>query len=110
NDVIARTHHARQLCRQLVGPGDLACRTVAAGAHAFDQHGGIDAIDRRFAGRVDGRHVDDVGVVEAGLELAHQVAQAGVAVRLGHRDNTPRSGFACGGEDGTDLDRVVGVV
>jgi hypothetical protein len=60
---------------------------VAVAAQALDQGVAVDPLDRRFAGGVDVGHDDHVGVIEAGAELGHQVAQPGEAVRLDHGDD-----------------------
>ena len=52
-----------------------------------DQRLRIDAVDRVFAGRIDRRHHDRVGIVEAGGEIVEQVVQPREAVRLGDRDD-----------------------
>jgi hypothetical protein len=64
-----------------------------------------------LAGRVDVGDDHGVGVVEARAELGHQVAQAGVAVRLDHGDDLAVRRHGAGGlQHGGDLDRVVAVV
>ena len=60
---------------------------MAAGADARHQRLGRHPLDRLLAGRIDRRHDDRVGIVEAGGELVEQVAQAGEAMRLGDGDD-----------------------
>ena len=68
-------------------PVDVARVAMAAGADALRQRLRIDAVDRILAGRIDRRHDDRVGIVEAGGELVEQVVQAREAVRLGDGDD-----------------------
>ena len=78
------------------------------------QRVGIDPVDRCFASGIDRRDDDHVGVVERGLEVGHQVAEPGEAVRLDDGDDAapgPDAGpLPRGGQDGADLDRVVAIV
>ena len=66
---------------------DVARVAMAAGADAMHQRFRVDAVDRLLAGRIDRRTIDGVGVVEAGGEFVEEIVQAGVAVRLGNRDD-----------------------
>src|SRR3546814_4217379 len=90
--------------------GDAGDHAVAALLETLDQGFGIDAVDRLLARRVDGRDIDDVGVVEGALEVVHQVAKAGVAVGLDDGDHATLGAFPGGGEDGFDLDRMMAVI
>ena len=63
-----------------------------------------------LAGGIDIGHDHGAGVVHAGAELLEQRLQAGVAVRLHHRDHVARAGLAGGLQHGHDLDRVVAVI
>ena len=75
-----------------------------------DQMIAVDALDRRFAGRIDLGDDHGVGVVEAGRERLEQRLQARVAVRLHHGDDLALGRFARGLEHRGDLDRMVAVV
>ena len=57
------------------------------GAQAFDQGIRIHTFDRFFAGRIDGRDKDNIGVVKGVLKIVHQVPQASKTVRLNHRND-----------------------
>ncbi len=83
---------------------------MAARPQAGDQAVAVGARDRLLARRVDGRHDDGVGVVEAGAEGLEQGVQPGVAMRLHHRDHLALGRLAGGLEHRRDLDRVVAVV
>ena len=66
---------------------------------ALDQRVAVDALDRRFAGRIDRRDDHRVGVVEAGAELVEEIVQPRVAVRLDDGDDaalgaTERAAFS----------------
>ena len=78
---------SRKLAAELGGIGDGLRAEMAALLQPLDQGLGVDAVDRRLAGRIDRRDHDDVGVVEGALELVHQVGEPGVAVRLDDRDH-----------------------
>src|SRR5687767_12088280 len=69
-----------------------------------------NAGDRRFAGRVDRRDDDGIGVIEAGGEIVEEIAEARVAVRLYNGDNVAPGRLPRGAEDRGDLYRVVAVV
>ena len=77
--------------------GDLALAVdrrdgaVAGGADGLGQSDMIDAVDRQLARRVERRDDDAVGVLEAGGELAEEIAHARVAVRLDDGDDAPRA-------------------
>ena len=64
---------------------------VARGADASASDVLVDAVDRQLARRVERRDDDAVGVLEAGGELAEEVAHARVAVRLDHGDDAARA-------------------
>lgn len=76
----------------------------------LDQGIGMDALDRRLARRIDGRHIHHVGVVEGLGELVHQIAQPRIAVRLHHRDDPAARALARRRQHRADLDRVVAVI
>ncbi len=63
-----------------------------------------------FAGRIDRRDNDKVGVVEAVAELLEQIVQPRVAVRLHHRDHLTLDAFAGRAQDRGDLDRMMRIV
>ena len=69
------------------GAVDRLDHAVAVGAQALGQRGGVDALDRLLARGIDRRDEHHVGVVEGVLEVLHQVAQPGEAVRLDDRDD-----------------------
>ena len=92
------------------GPVDVAGVAMTAGADQRHQRLGIDAFDRIFAGRIDRRHHDRVGIVEAGGEIVEQVAQTREAMRLGDRDDAALAGIARGLQHRLDLDRMMAVV
>src|SRR5438105_5527677 len=96
--------------------GDLA---LAADRH----HGGVarltnrlgqghvvHAVDRHLACRVERRDDDAVGVLEAGGELAEEVAHARVAVRLDDGDDAAARARPGRLQHGCDLYRVMAVV
>src|SRR3546814_13816060 len=64
---------------------------------------------RRSSERVDGRYIDEVGVVEGALDVVHRVAKAGVAVGLDDGDHATLGAFPGGGQGGFDLDRMMAV-
>src|SRR3546814_1638082 len=74
------------------------------------QRGGVDAVDGRFSGRINGRHIDRVRIVEGGAEVLHQVAQPGEAMRLDDSDDAARRPFPRGGQHGADFHRMMGVI
>ena len=71
---------------------------------------GVDPLDRLLARGIDRRDEHHVGVVEGVLEVLHQVAQAGEAVRLDHRDDPLLRRFARRRQHRADLDRVMGII
>ena len=77
---------------------------MAARPHAFSKHIVGGARDRRFAGGIDRRHDDCVGIVEAGTELREKRRQACIAMRLHDRDNLAL-GNAARGTQHRRLDR-----
>ena len=89
-----------QLQAEIVGSATACDRAVAALLQPLDQSLGVDALDRLLAGGIDRRDIDDVGVVEGALELVHQIAQPGVAVRLDDRDHPALGALARGREHG----------
>src|SRR5262245_62050738 len=80
------------------------------GAYALSQRFGIYAIDGVLSGRIDRRHHDSVGVVEAGRELVEKVPEPGEAVRLSYRDHTAAGRFPRGLEHRFYLDGMMPVV
>ncbi len=83
---------------------------MAATLQSLDQGLRVDALDRRFARGIDRGHEHAIGVVERGLELFHQAAEARIAVRLDDGDDAALRALAGGGEHGADFDRVVAVI
>ena len=83
---------------------------MAARAQAGDQMIAVDALDRRFAGRIDIGDDHRVGIVEAGAELLEQRLQPRVAVRLHHGDDLALGRFARRLQHRRDLDRMMAVV
>ena len=87
--------------------GDLA---GVGGADGGGEGRAVDAGDRFFAGGVDVEQVKLVGISEGCGELGHQVAGAGVAVRLEEDVDAGEAAVAGGAEGGEDLGGVVAVV
>ena len=83
---------------------------MAMGAQRLGIGVAVDAFDRLLAGGIDRRDHRHVGVVQAGGELLERIAQAGVAVRLHHRDDGTVIGLARGAQRGGDLERIVGII
>ena len=83
---------------------------VAGGADGLGQRSMVDAVDRRLAGRIERRDDHLVGILEAGGELAEQVAHARVAMRLDQGDDAAARAGAGGLQHGGDLDGMVAVV
>ena len=69
-----------------------------------------DAFDGLLAGGVNIQHEQRVGIGEGGGELVHQVAGAGVAMRLEDDVDLAKSALARGGQRGPNLGGMVAVV
>ena len=67
---------------------------MAMGAQRFGIGVAVDAFDGLLAGGIDRRDHRHVGVIQAFGELLEGVAQAGVAMRLHHRDDGTAIGLA----------------
>ena len=100
----------RETRGQIVGPVDAQHLLVAVRAQAGDQGIAVDAVDGRFARRIDGRHDGGVGAVQAGAELVEQIAQPRVAVRLDDGDDGARIGLTRRLQHRGDFDRVMAVI
>src|SRR5262249_44929586 len=83
---------------------------VAMGDEPLHKGIAADALDGRLTRRIDGRHGDDVGIVEAGAKLLHQIAQPREAVRLNDGDDASLARLARGIEHSGDLDRMMAVI
>ena len=83
---------------------------VAVAPEALHQGVTVDPLKRRLARRIDIGHDHRVGVVETGTEVAEQIGQAGVAVRLDDRDHPTLGDRARRLQHRGDLDGVVAVV
>ena len=79
-------------------------------AQALHQRVAVGAFDRRFAGRIDMRDDDRVGIVEAGAELLEQSRQPRVAMRLHDGDHLALGQFARRLQHRRDLDRMVAII
>src|SRR5882724_5042106 len=66
---------------------------MAVRAQAKHEMVAVDALDWRFARRIDLGDDDSVGIVEAGAEFLEQRLQAGEAMRLHHRDDLSIGGL-----------------
>ena len=88
----------------------VATAPMAGGADRLGQRGMVDAVDRQLARRIERRDDDAVGILEAGGELAEQVAHARVAMRLDHGDDAPARAGPGRLQHGGDLDGVMAVV
>ena len=95
---------------RLLRPRQRHDAAMAAGAQPLHQRVLVHALDRRLARGIDIGDDDRAGVVHAGAELLEQRGEAGVAVRLHHRDHVARAGLARRLQHRGDLHRMVAVV
>src|ERR1700736_4152893 len=83
---------------------------MAMRAQAEHEVVAVDALDWRFARRIDLGDDDGVGIVEAGAEFLEQRLQAGEAMRLHHGDDLAVDGLPRRLEYRCDLDGMVAIV
>src|SRR5215469_3011400 len=66
--------------------------------------------NRAFAGRVDVRDQNDVGIVEAGAEAVKEMGDASKAMRLHHRNQLALDDCARCLQNRSDFDRMMTVI
>src|SRR6185312_1300975 len=88
DDHITCPHMTAQQRSKIAHAVDGHDRRVPSGADALRHVMLIDALDRLLAGRIERCHDDAVGIAEAGAEIAEEIMDARVAVRLKHGDDS----------------------